>query len=333
VNRTEVGTGPSGPVFFLLLLAAVLPGCVPRATQPPTVALHEVHQSGAHRIAFDPAGRRLASGGLHGRIQVWSVADGARLQSIDAHHDRITGLAWLDDGRLISADHSGWLLVTDVVTASALTRMRLPAVDDLAVSPDGAWVATIDAGGIRKLALPGLQLLAQRTLPESPLALAIDRAAARIAVSGRDRRVWLLDRGLRILAELPRPSRDTYALAFAPDGATLLGGGWFKLLAWQLDSDRLEEYPTEHLGKISSVAVSPDGAHWLSLGRITDSRLLMMDAVTHRVERRFRSHALCGQQARFSPDGRYAASSSDDGSVYIYDLAEPYAPVVPHIDE
>lgn len=333
MNRTEVGTGPSGPVFFLLSLTAVLPGCVPRATQPPTVALHEVHPSGAHRIAFDRAGRRLASGGLHGGIHVWSVPDGARLQSIDVHHDRITGLAWLDGERVISADHSGWLRVSDVATAGTLTSMRLPAVDDLAVSPDGAWVATIDAGGIRKLALPGLQLLAQQTLPEPPLALAIDHAADRIAVSGGDRRVWLLDRGLRMLAALPRPSRDTYALAFAPDGTTLLGGGWFKLLAWDLSSGGFEEYPTEHLGKISSVAVSPDGAHWLSLGRITGSRLLMMDAVTHRVERRFQSHALCGQQARFSPDGRYAASSSDDGSVYIYDLRGPYAPVVPRIEE
>jgi WD40 repeat protein len=297
------------------------------------VALHEVHPSGAHRIAFDPAGRRLASGGLHGGIHVWSVADGTRLQSIDAHHDRITGLAWLDGARVISADHSGWLLVSDVATASTLTSMRLPAVDALAVSAGGAWVTTIDAGGIRKLALPGLQLMMQRALPERPLALAIDHAVDRIAVSGRDRRVWLLDGRLRILAELPRPSRDAYALAFAPNGRTLLGGGWFKLLAWDLDSGRLEEYPTEHLGKISSVAISPDGAHWLSLGRVTDSRLLMMDAVTHQIERRFQSHALCGQQARFSPDGRYAASSSDDGSVYIYDLAAPYAPVFPHIDE
>ena len=329
MNRTEVGTGPSGPVFFLLLLAGVLPACVPRATQPPTVALHEVHQSGTHRIAFDPAGRRLASGGLHGRIHVWSVADGTRLQSIDAHRDRITGLAWLDAERIISADHSGWLLVSNVASASTLTSKRLPAVDDLAVSPDDAWVATIDAGGIRKLALPGLRLMAQRALPKRPLALAINHTADRTAVSGRDRRVWLL----QILAELPRPSRDTYALAFAPDGRTLLGGGWFKLLAWHLDSGRLEEYLSEHLGKISSVAISPDGAHWLSLGRITDSPFLMMDAVTHRVERRFQSHALCGQQARFSPDGRYAASSSDDGSVYIYDLAAPYAPVFPHIDE
>jgi WD40 repeat protein len=257
------------------------------------------------------------------------VADGTRLQSIDAHRDRITGLAWLDAERIISADHSGWLLVSNVASASTLTSKRLPAVDDLAVSPDDAWVATIDAGGIRKLALPGLRLMAQRALPKRPLALAINHTADRTAVSGRDRRVWLL----QILAELPRPSRDTYALAFAPDGRTLLGGGWFKLLAWHLDSGRLEEYLSEHLGKISSVAISPDGAHWLSLGRITDSPFLMMDAVTHRVERRFQSHALCGQQARFSPDGRYAASSSDDGSVYIYDLAVPYAPVVPRLEE
>jgi WD40 repeat protein len=261
------------------------------------------------------------------------VADGAHLQSIDAHHDRITGLAWLDGKRIISADHSGRLLVSDVASGTTIKSIRLHAIDELAVSADDTWAATIDADGVRKLTLPGLQLLAQRTLPAPPLAIAINQASDRIAVSANDRRVWLLDRGLQILVELPRPSRETYALAFAPDGGTLLGGGWFKLLAWQLDSGRLEEYPTEHLGKISSVAISPDGAHWLSLGRITGSRLLMMNAVTHRVERRFQSHALCGQQVRFSPDGRYAASSSDDGSVYMYDLTGPYVPVVPRTEE
>ena len=165
-----------------------------------------------------------------------------------------------------------------------------------------------------------------------PLAIAINHAGDRIAVSDSDGAVQLLDAALQPLGVLPRPSRDLYDLVFSPDDNTLLGGGWFRLLSWDLRSRRLEEYPTAHLGKINSVAISPDGAHWLSLGRETDSQFLMINAVTRRVERHFQSHALCGGQARFSPDGRYAASSSDDGSVHIYDLQAPYRLIVPYLE-
>ena len=325
-------TGPLGPVFFLLVIAGLQQACAPQAVQLPTVAVQPVYHSGIHRIAFDPSGRRLASGDLHGRIYVWSVPDGAMLQRFEHHHQRITGLAWLDDGRLLSADHSGRLLITAVATGTVLTDVQFDAVTLLAVSPDRTWLVIADDDGIRKFLLPGLQPEARQSLEGAPLAIAINHAGDRIAVSDSDGAVQLVDAALRPLGALPRPSRNLYDLAFSPDGSILLGGGWFRLLAWDLRTRRLDEYPTPHLGKINSVAISPDGAHWLSLGRVTDSQFLMTSALTHQVERRFQSHALCGGQARFSPDGRYAASSSDDGSVHIYDLQAPYHPLVPYFE-
>jgi WD40 repeat protein len=81
------------------------------------------------------------------------------------------------------------------------------------------------------------------------------------------------------------------------------------------------------------VDISPDGARWVSLGRDTDSQLLLYDASSLQVERRLQTHALCGQRARFSPNGRYVASSSDDGSVHIYDLHAPYQLTVPYFED
>jgi len=91
------------------------------------------------------------------------------------------------------------------------------------------------------------------------------------------------------------------AYTVSPDGDTLIGAGWFKLLVWDLRDGRLTQYPTEHLGKISAVAVSPDGAHWLSPGRETDFRFLMTSVVSHQVERRFRSLPLCGGRRVSTP--------------------------------
>jgi WD40 repeat protein len=312
------------------VIAGLLQACAPQAVQRPTLELRPTFGSGIQRIAFDSTGRRLATGDLHGHVRIWSVTDGAELRSFKHHHARITGLDWLDDARLISVDRSGYVLISDAASGEPLTAVQLGAVNDLAVAPDHSWLVVTDDVGIRKLLLPGLQVEAWRSLSASPLAIAIDHSGERIAASDKDGAVRLLNARLQTLGTLPRPSRDLYDLTFSPDDETLLGGGWFRLVTWHLPGGALREYPTPHLGKINSVAISPDGAHWLSLGRETDSQFLMTDRLTHRVERHFQSHALCGSQARFSPDGRYAASASDDGSVHLYDLNAPYRLVVPY---
>jgi WD40 repeat protein len=40
---------------------------------------------------------------------------------------------------------------------------------------------------------------------------------------------------------------------------------------------------------------------------------------------RFQSHDLCGAYVRLSPDERFLATTSDDATVRVWDLAEPSA--------
>lgn len=204
----------------------------------------------------------------------------------------------------------------------------MDALSALALAPDRTWIVTSEHRAIDKLSLPDLEPEARLAIRLPALAIAINHAGDRIAMSDSGGTVQLLDTSLSPVLVLPRASRNAYALAFSPDDSVLAGGGWFRLLAWDVRTRRLGEYSTPHLGKINSVAISPDGSYWLSLGRETDSQLLMTDAITHRVERYFQPHELCGDQVLFSPDGRFAASSSDDGSVHIYDLKATYRPVI-----
>jgi WD40 repeat protein len=329
VIRNEVETGPSGPVFlWLLLLALVQVACAAQQVQLPSIELERVHDSGAHRIAFDPTGSRLASGGLRGKLHVWSAYDGRLIATLDGHRDSIRGLVWQDDTTLISADRSGLINVWALSSSRVIRWTRLKAIQNISLAPDGSWLLVIENAQIHKLSLPALLPVVVSSVGSKVLSVAINHAGSRIAVSTEDGRVLLMDEGLRSVTELPRPSRDAHDLRFSPNDKTLLAGGWFRLLVWDLERHTLEERPTEHLGKVISVDISPDGSQWLSLGRQTDSNVRLVDADSNRVLRRFKTHELCGWQARFSPDGRYAASSAEDGSIHIYDLRAPYHPVV-----
>jgi len=317
------------------MLALLQVACAAQEVQLPSVDLERVHESGAHRIAFDPGGNRLASGGFRGKLHVWSVHDGRLIATLDSHRDSIRGLAWRDDTTLIGADQSGLINVWALSSSGVIHSAKLKAIQAIALAPDASWLLVIENAQIHKLSLPALQSMATSPVGSKALSVAVNHAGKQIAVSTEDGRVVLLDQDLHPVTELPRPSRDAQDLRFSPNDKTLLAGGWFRLLVWDLEQHTLEERPTEHLGKVISVDISANGKQWLSLGRQTDSNVRLVDADSNRVIRRFKAHELCGWQARFSPDGRYAASSAEDGSIHIYDLRQPYRPVMlyPEFDD
>jgi WD40 repeat protein len=118
---------------------------------------HKVSQFNAPRLsvsglAFSSDGKRLASfGGL--RVQVWDVADGALLHTMESHKKAVQAVAWRADGAvLVSGDNGGAILWWDPASGARQeeVKTRHERVQALEFSPSGRTLASAgDDKGVR----------------------------------------------------------------------------------------------------------------------------------------------------------------------------------------
>ena len=100
---------------------------------------------------------RLASGAVDGELRVWDD-DGSVRSFASPEGSAIKGLAFVDHDHIAVVDRAGVLRIWDVVSGKALVLADGGSVfRDVAVSPDGAWLAT--AGDDRLATLWDLKTL------------------------------------------------------------------------------------------------------------------------------------------------------------------------------
>ena len=110
------------------------------------------------------------------------------------------------------------------------------------------------------------------------------------------------------------------SLEFSPDAATLYGGGWRRLLRWQLDGQSVASVETPHWGYIAGLQYLPPERTLASISRVNDSSVYFLDPDTGSPTRHFYRQSICGSAVRVSPDGRYLAATGDDGIIRMWDL-------------
>lgn len=320
------------PVILVLAGLPFMHACTGfRTSQGPQLRLEEVHLFGAKRVAFSPAGDRLASGGLQGDIRIWAIPGGDSLAVLDGHNQPVSGLAWIDDDHLVSTDTQGTLRVWDAAAGDTLSEFHTEQITAMALLPWPARIVVGHASGkLRIYSWPDFALLAETGLQDEVLSIAVEPYLQLIAVATDDRRVQLFDARLGPVRAMQTPPGNVFELRFAPDGRQLAGGGWFRVFLWSPESGALEQRDSGHFGAVASLDYSPDGQQLATIGRITNATVRVTDVASGQLERDLSPQPLCGWHVRFSPDGRYVASSSEDGSVLLYDITLPYRPTWYH---
>ena len=307
-------------IHLLLVFTLIFSGCSSFVdADRAAVVFSQAHDFGATAIAFSPDSSLLVSGGHKGDLRLWDMNKKAAITELPAHSGVVRAIQFISSKAFVSGAEDGKLILWD--GAKIKTDRSLSPVSSLS-SIHGRLISGHSDGWLRTWDF-NLKELASLKL-DRPV-IAISSHLNTLAVGLKDQ-IMILDSNLNILNTLNNEGGLPHDLQFSPDGKTLAAGNWFTLSTWNVATGKQEIHPTEHHGLVTSVSFSPDGREIATLGRHTDSAIRIVNTETFQVERRYQAHELCGAMVRFSPNGHWMASASDDESIRLYDLSKAYNP-------
>jgi WD40 repeat protein len=295
---------------------------------------------GFNPVALTPDGR-WALVAREGDIHVWNVATGGEASLLRGHDGRITALAVADGGRrAISGAADGSVVLWDLARSEPGTWQRtvLPppqpesedeaaaeeTIDQVAITPDGWYAATLSSGAVRHWDLERGQLTAELTWDKTssswhqrpPLALS---HTGRRVFYGSPLRIW--DVG----GQTSRPAFSAHdperVLAVAPDGedgmTALVTPDEHTLEVWDIEEGaRRATLPSQgSQAYVAALALTPDGQTALVAQYDHYLKVWALESTVPSV-----AAAVPGDRVDLTPDGRWATSAEGDAIVEIWDL-------------
>ena len=291
-------------------------------------------KTGNHRVAtvaFSPDGKRLLTGGLDTRVNLWDIATGEKIKSFSEHRFPINGLCWLHNGAgFISSDKGGYVQVTDIESNRGDGRLQkgkaamavcIRDSDGLIATGNGGKVIIRDADEEVLRSFNVKDKLAVKALSFSPdgRLLAVADSAGLVAL-------WDPDSG-ELVQELKKHTRMALSLAFTPDGTKLVSGGLDRqIFVWDVATGKLIWSLEGHKRGVYAVACSADGKLIVTSSR--DLALYFWDAKTGQriqsaqfkeadsevpLEHRFKAFT-------FSPDGRHIVAGTEEGEIFYFNF-------------
>jgi RNA polymerase sigma factor (sigma-70 family) len=280
----------------------------------------ELRQCRGHRapvrcFAFAPDGKTLASGSGDQTVRLWEAATGKELHRLRGHRGMVWSVAFSPDGRtLASAAEDRTIRLWE--PAGGKERQRLAVrepVKSLAFTDDRTLAWGDDEGVIHLLALATgkeLRRLGRHQYGVSHLCRSPDGKLLASVGDGLDYAVHLWDvAGGKQLSPGPAGHQaPVAAVAFAPDGRTLLSAGWdVTLRFWDpAGGKELRRLGGPRVGGrfgygMFALAVSPDG----KLLAVVGNEVRLLETASGKEVRQLRNPGSGSfTSVAFSPDGK-----------------------------
>lgn len=283
----------------------------------PAAAQEAVHGGPVRALAF--SGGNLASAGFDQSMIVWDQEAGRARAVVRWHAGAVNALAPLPGGGFASAGEDGRIALWPAAPGSRPDRVlegHTEPVAALALSPDGAWLASASWDGTARVwPLAGGEPRVLRGHRGNVNAVAF-RGDGVVATAGFDGtvRLWPAGEPPVLLAEFGLPLN---VLAALPDGS-LAAGGVYGMLRLVSPEGTVREVRAG-ARPVIALAASPDGTV-LAAGSLGGA-VTLWDSATLRLRHTLEGPGLPVWSAVFSPDGRSLWTGGADRRVRRWDVA------------
>ncbi len=296
---------------------------------------------GVAALDFGPDGllavsswERTSERGVWGVVNVWNAESGERLEHLEHGLKPIAALAFSPDGASLAA--GTWdsdVALWHVGEWGTPARIFPPknddyqAVRDLAFSPDGKELVVSYADGRARRYDAATQAVLG-TLDTTSLGNVKELndvtylpAGARLATVGADLTLRLWERASgRLLGEYAGHERSVQSVVASPDGKWLYtGAADGTVRAWDLDLLAPERTVWRGPTTSYSLALDPSGARAVVTG--WEGSIRIVEVASGRELAAWQGHGTSGVGVHWSADGRWLASTGNDGRVCLWDAA------------
>jgi WD40 repeat protein len=291
------------------------------------------HQGTVHDGLYSNDGHRAFTSGEDHTARAWDTTTGGLLVTYTGHSDVVRLLALAPDGvQLATGSLDGTARLWDANTGRVLHTLRghKGSLQSLRFSPNGKHLAT--AGDDRTVRIwnvaTGAQVFVLEGHKDSVTDLWFTRDGSQLFTVSRDHTLvlWNANTGTweRVLDEHADPARR---LAASADGRLVASGGEQNTVRiWDVEAGVLRRNIQLQAAPIQAASVvtrrigsvfSPDSR---SLAIPSGREVSVWDVSTGGLRFVLRGHISDLTSVVFSPDGARIASSSNDGSVRIWDV-------------
>lgn len=285
---------------------------------------------------FSPDGRRIVAGTRDGEVAMWDAISGALLWSVKAHGRPIPTCRFDPDGRrVVSASWDGRVKVLSVQDGSEMLTLAGHAVDACSCQfsrPHGERIISAGGDGMLKMwdATTGGELRSVKAHEHEIMTCRFSNDGRWIFTSSQDTHVKRWDAGtLEERKDYKGHEVGVWTVAVSPNGTRLISGdkdGCIKV--WDVESGEELASIREHANEVWDLAFFPDGNRFVSAS--WDWTVKVWDLATAEENARppknsVRLPSSEGMQlwgymiaCCCSPDGRYYAAGSSDGSIRLW---------------